>query len=129
LSFSIKVCGNIADNWNRRRRLAHKLNEDDAVKIDDSIKKAPGLGIGTTQTRAGKGAEKAAPSAPSSDNVHISSQVQALAGQVASASVFDSNKVDEIKAAIANGQFQVDPEKVANGLLDTVSDLIRTRKA
>jgi negative regulator of flagellin synthesis FlgM len=129
LSLSIKVCGNIVDNWIRRGRLAHKLNEDDAVKIDDSIKKAPGLGVGTTQTRSNKSTEKAGTSQPASDNVRLSPQVQALAGQVASAGVFDSSKVEEIKAAIAGGQFQVDPEKVANGLLDTVNDLIRSRKA
>jgi len=99
------------------------------VKIDDSLKKAAGLSVTPTPTRAGKGAEKAGVATPVSDNVKLSPQVQALAAQVANTSVFDANKVEEIKAAIANGTFQVDPEKVAAGLLDTVSDLIHSRKA
>ena len=99
------------------------------MKIDDSLKKAAGLSVNSTSTRAGKGAEKAGTAKPASDNVSLSPQVQALAAQSASTGVFDANKVEEIKAAIANGTFQVDPEKVAQGLLDTVSDLIHTRKA
>ena len=101
------------------------------MKIDDSLKKAGGLGVGTTQTRAGKGADKAASVSPApvgSDTVRLSSKLESLA-QVGGNSVFDAKKVDEIKAAIAEGRFQVDAEKVANGLLDTVNDLIRTRKA
>ena len=105
------------------------------MKIDDGVKKTGGLPVSSTQTRAGKGAEKssgvgkpATTSTPSStsDSVHLSTQVQSLTG---SDGVFDTNKVEEIKAAIAGGSFQVDPEKVANGLLDTVKDLIHTRKA
>lgn len=107
------------------------------MKIDDAMKKVGGLPVSSTQTRAGKGAEKSggvgkptsSPTQGTSDNVHLSSQVQALAGQLASDGVFDTNKVEEIKAAIAGGRFQVDPEKVANGLLDTVKDLIHSRKA
>jgi negative regulator of flagellin synthesis FlgM len=105
------------------------------VKIDDGMKKAGGLPVSTTQTRSGKGADKSggvgkpAPSTSgASDNVHLSSQVQALVAQGGSEGVFDANKVEEIKAAIAGGRFQVDPEKVANGLLDTVKDLIHSRK-
>jgi negative regulator of flagellin synthesis FlgM len=99
------------------------------VKINDSIKKTPGLGIASTQTGASKSAEKADAGKTSSDNnVHLSSQLQSLAGQVAGSSVFDTKKVGEIKAAIANGQFQVDAEKVADGLMATVKDLIRKRK-
>lgn len=101
------------------------------MKIDDSLKKAGGLGVGTTQTRPGKGADKAAPVSPApagSDTVKISSKLESLA-QAGGNSVFDAKKVEEIKAAIAEGRFQVDAEKVANGLLDTVNDLIRTRKA
>lgn len=107
------------------------------MKIDDAMKKTGGLPVSPTQTRAGKGADKAggvgkpasSPSPGASDSVHLSSKLQALEGQMASDGVFDANKVTEIKAAIASGRFQVDPEKVANGLLDTVKDLIHTRKA
>jgi negative regulator of flagellin synthesis FlgM len=99
------------------------------VKIDDSIKKTGGLGVAATQTRAGKGVSKPGADKVSSDNVHLSSQLQGLEGQVASSSVFDANKVEEIKAAIAGGQFQVNPEKVANGLLNNVADLLQTRTA
>lgn len=99
------------------------------MKIGDSLKKPPGLGVASTPTHAGKSTEKAGVSKPGSDNVHLSSQSQTLAAQASSTSVFDAGKVNEIKAAIASGTFQVDPEKVANGLLDTVNRLIHTRKA
>jgi negative regulator of flagellin synthesis FlgM len=100
------------------------------VKIDDPLKKAGGLGLPTAPARTGKGADKASgvSSTPSeTDSVHLSSTAQSLT-QSGTSGVFDARKVEEIKAAIANGTFKVDPEKVANGLLDTVNDLIRIRK-
>lgn len=100
------------------------------MKIDDSsIKKTGSIGVTSTQARAGKGVGKTSTGTTSSDNVHISSQLQGLEGQVASSSVFDANKVEEIKAAIAGGQFQVDPEKVASGLIGNVTDLLQARTA
>ncbi|HJV88478.1 MAG TPA: flagellar biosynthesis anti-sigma factor FlgM [Noviherbaspirillum sp.] len=101
------------------------------MKIDDSLKKTSGLSVGSAQARSGKSAEKTGgvSSAPvPTDTVHISSKLESLA-QAGGNGVFDAGKVEEIKAAIANGTFKVDPEKVANGLLDTVSDLIHARKA
>ncbi len=38
--------------------------------------------------------------------------------------VFDAGKVEQIKSAIASGQFQVDSSKVADGLLQSVKDLL-----
>ncbi|QAU34340.1 flagellar biosynthesis anti-sigma factor FlgM [Janthinobacterium sp. 17J80-10] len=102
------------------------------MKIDNSIKKTGSLPVGTTEARGSKGAEKSGGAAKASSagtaqqGVQISSQLQALAG---GEGVFDTQKVAEIKAAIAEGRFQVDPEKVANGLLDSVKDLIHSRKA
>ncbi len=99
------------------------------MKIDDSINKTAGLGVTPTQTKAGKNVTKSGTNSVSSDNVQFSSQLQGLEGQVASSSVFDANKVEEIKAAIAGGQFQVNPEKVASGLISNVSDLLQTQSA
>ena len=99
------------------------------MKIDDPIKKTGNIGVTSTQTRAGKGVSKSSTPATPSDSVHISSQLQGLEGQVASSSVFDANKVEEIKAAIAGGQFQVNPEKVASGLISNAADLLQTRSA
>ena len=96
------------------------------MKIDDSINKTAGLGVTSTQTKAGKSVSKSGTSSVSSDNVQFSSQVQDLAS---GSGVFDANKVEEIKAAIAGGQFQVDPEKVASGLISNVTDLLQTQTA
>jgi len=101
------------------------------VKINDTIKNTPGLPATTTTPAAGaKSADKAASATPaSSDSVHLSSQGQALASAVGgSGAVFDTKKVERIKLAIADGQFQVNSEKVADGLLETVRDLLHSRK-
>lgn len=95
------------------------------MKIDDAAKKALGLGVVANQTRASRSTEKAGVAKTSTDTVSLSSQSQALAGASSSNAVFDVSKVQEIKDAIASGRFQVDAGKVADGLIDTVKDLIR----
>lgn len=99
------------------------------MKIPDSVKTAPTVGAGSqTSVRSGKSSESTAVRSPASDSVRISPQLQALSGQLSETGVFDSKKVAEIKAAIASGKFQVNAEKVADGLMDTVKDLIQTRR-
>jgi len=104
------------------------------MNISDSIKK---MGVGVDKPAldkgtANKGSEKAtSTSTASSDNVTLSSasvQLQSLEAGLASGEVFDTNKVEEIKAAIARGDFSVDTAKVADGLLQTVKDLIQPNK-
>lgn len=107
--------------------------KDDAVKINDTLKNTTGLpASNAAPAPTARGADKAAPAptATSSESVRLSPQGQAMAASAAGggSAVFDTKKVERIKLAIADGQFQVNSEKVADGLLDTVKDLLHSRK-
>ncbi len=61
---------------------------------------------------------------PASDITTLSSQLQALQATIASSPVFDSKKVDMIRSEIESGQFSVDTDKVADGMVrDAISFL------
>lgn len=103
------------------------------MKINDSSKKTGSTGLGNATSGVGKADGKVAagqtasrPATPQtvSDSVHLSPQAQTLATQVAASSSFNTAKVDAIKAAMANGTFKVDAEKVATGLIDSVRDTL-----
>ncbi|VXC66396.1 flagellar biosynthesis anti-sigma factor FlgM [Massilia sp. 9I] len=109
------------------------------MKINDTLKGNPGLQpTNTNGTANARGADKAATTstaaasstaAAATDSVRLSSAGQAMASAVSGNNqVFDTKKVERIKMAIADGQFQVNSEKVADGLLDTVRDLLHSRK-
>lgn len=109
------------------------------MKINDTLKNAGGLPSTAAPAAQGKGTEKAATAAvptaptaaPTESNVRLSSlsmQMQALAGGVSTGSVFNAKKVEEIKFSIANGNFQINSDKVADGLLATVRDLLHARQ-
>ncbi|MET0961259.1 MAG: flagellar biosynthesis anti-sigma factor FlgM [Noviherbaspirillum sp.] len=99
------------------------------MKINDSssINKAAPGNIAASQAGANRAAEKTGAAAAGSDNVRLSSQAKALS-TTSTGGVFDTKKVEEIKAAIASGQFRVDAGKIADGLIDSVRDMIQKRK-
>ncbi|WP_296949216.1 flagellar biosynthesis anti-sigma factor FlgM [uncultured Massilia sp.] len=99
------------------------------MKINDTLKSnVPAATTTATNAKANDAAAAAKTTPSSSDTVRLSSQGQALAATGSANQVFDSKKVERIKAAIADGQFQVNSEKVADGLLETVRDLLHSRQ-
>ena len=65
------------------------------------------------------------------NNVHLSPNVaklQHIDSNSASGSIVNSARVQEIKQAISEGNFQINPEVVADRLLETVKELIHSKK-
>lgn len=98
------------------------------MKIDNSIKKTTAATVKAKQKDSATGSAKTDSGVAASVNVNVSPQMQALSSMVSASNVFDASKVEEIKAAIAEGHFQVDAEKVADSLLDTTRELIQSAK-
>ncbi len=100
------------------------------MKISDTLKGATSLPPAPAPNARGTEKTAANPGATSvSESVRLSPQAQALAANaVGNGSTFDTKKVDRIKVAIADGQFQVNSEKVADGLLESTRELLQSRK-
>ena len=55
-------------------------------------------------------------------------QLQALESQLAAIPLVDRAKVDSIKEAIASGQYTVNADNVAQGLVDSVKEMLHVAK-
>lgn len=95
------------------------------MKIDNSVK---GAGAAVSNDASRQRADKApatTPGSAASAQVQLSSLSSLGVDSVlAKTSVTDSRKIAEIKQAIADGQFSVNADKIASGLLDSVRELL-----
>ncbi|KAA3650064.1 MAG: flagellar biosynthesis anti-sigma factor FlgM [Proteobacteria bacterium] len=91
------------------------------MKIDNSVKS-----VGTTPAgeQRAKATAAATPSAPAGDQVQLSSGLQKAEQAIAATPVVDQARVDEIKQAISDGHFKVDANKVADGLIESVRQML-----
>lgn len=98
------------------------------MKIDKSLQS-----VSTVSVSDGKRRTDLTPNTnvEQGNNVHLSSNVaklQNIDSNSASGSIVNTARVQEIKQAISEGSFQINPEVVADRLLETVKELIHSRK-
>lgn len=99
------------------------------MKIDNSVKSVGDLAGGARNTTAKSGVAKR-PATPESDVAlsPLSARLQQIEGSLASAPAVDSERVAEIRQAIAQGNFKIDPSKIADGLIDSVRQMLSAQK-
>ena len=91
------------------------------MKIDNSVKSS-GQVAGDNKTRSAREPSSSpAQTSGSGTQVALSGKLDQI---VAQTPVVDDAKVNEIKQAISNGRFQVNPEKVADGLIESVRQML-----
>jgi negative regulator of flagellin synthesis FlgM len=82
--------------------------------------------------RAGR-SDPASPTASgnASASVNLSTraeQLQSMQAQLAAVPVVDRARVDSIKQAIASGQYSVNTDNIASGLIDSVKEMLHVAK-
>lgn len=104
------------------------------MKIENSIKAIPGVSVSENATHAQKSGQRAGEIATPdnagapSGTIHLSKEAQSIEKNLANDEVFDAARVAEIKRAISEGRFVVNADKVADGLLETVRELIQSKR-
>lgn len=96
------------------------------MKISSSV---PAVG-GTPESGRTRNVPPAAPQAgaASAERVDISSLSARLQEVGAGEAPVDSQRIAEIKLAIAEGRFQVNPERIADGLLASVREMLSAKR-
>ncbi len=100
------------------------------MKIDNPVKSAAGLPSGDGRARSAKESPKTQGTTGGGEKVEISSlsaRMQQMEEVISNTPVVDSAKVDEIKQAISDGHFKVDTGKVADGLIESVRQMLNTQ--
>lgn len=99
------------------------------MKIDNSISPvggSPGPSRnGATKTTAG------AAKSPSGADVALSplsARLQEISAGLANTPVVDAGRVAEIKQMIADGSYKIDAGKIADGLIDSVREMLASRR-
>lgn len=85
-------------------------------------------GNGSVRGSSPAAASEKAAGAGSGERVDISSLSARLQEAGAGEAPVDAQKVAEIKQAIAAGRFQINPERIADGLLNSVREMLTAKR-
>ena len=93
------------------------------MKISSTVSPL-GSATNDSRTRSTTGAKRGTATADTEVSLSpLSSKLQEIQANVSDAPV-DTQRVAEIKQAIAEGRFKINPERIADGLLSSVRDLL-----
>ena len=99
------------------------------MKIENSAKPVGGQtsGVRTPSARAGATAQ---PSAPATEVALSpqSSRLQQIDSAVANAPTMNADRVAEIRQAISDGSFKIDTGKIADGLIESVRQMLASQR-
>jgi negative regulator of flagellin synthesis FlgM len=94
------------------------------VKIDRTSKPVTPGSTGRSSSRTAA-TRPETPAAGGEVQLNASTQVKALAQSLAEAPTVDTARVDAIKQALAEGRYTIRPDAIAEGLLQSVKDLLK----
>jgi negative regulator of flagellin synthesis FlgM len=95
------------------------------VKINGSIPLVtPNDGAARTKSTAQSNRRTGPASTDQVDLSELSARIQDAGSVTAQSSPIDTAKVAEIKQAISEGRFQINPERIADGLLENVRQML-----
>ena len=98
------------------------------MKIDNSVKSVGPLG-GDARPRAAGAAQPATQPGAQVQLSALAGQMQQMEGVLAETPAVDSARVAEIRQAIAEGRFEINPEKIADGLIASVREMLERNKS
>ena len=96
------------------------------MKIDSTVNSLPPITGATVSPKVASPVS----SPVQGSQVQLSAQATALLGAesvIKNSPVSDASRVAEIKQAIAEGRFSINPEKIADGLLSSVRQMLHNQ--
>ncbi len=99
------------------------------MKIDPGVKQ-----VTLPSAAENRPAQAKADTRPASEQTDVTlspraAQLKELETQLAAIPVVDRARVESIKQAIASGQYTVNPDNVAQGLVDSVKEMLHVAKS
>jgi negative regulator of flagellin synthesis FlgM len=85
----------------------------------------------TAETRPRAPTSTSTQQAGSADKVQLSTlsaSLQKAESAMSRSPVVDTQRVEEIKQAISSGQFKINAERIADGLIDSVRDMLANQR-
>jgi negative regulator of flagellin synthesis FlgM len=99
------------------------------MKINPSVPSVtPNDAAGRTRTMAAGNRKSTATGAEQVDLSSISARLQDVEAAMADTPSVDAARVAEIKQAISEGRFQINPERIAGGLIESVQQMLARRQ-